>query len=178
MVSDMSPSDGEARTDNSTRPGSDGLGPALRRAWVGYQLRLDAAMADAGFGERRFPDGQVLRLCLGETGSTISAIGRELGITRQGASKVVGRLRDRGYLSVADSATSGREKSVTLTPRGAEYLAAQRKTARGIERQLRSELGDAGFDALHTLLGALGEGERVRMRTYLQRSNADGASPE
>jgi len=67
---------------------------------------------------------------------------------------------------------------VTLTPRGAEYLAVQRKTARGIERQLRSELGDAGFDALHTLLGALGEGERVRMRTYLQRSNPDGASPE
>ncbi len=135
-------------------------------------------MADAGFGERRFPDGQVLRLCLGETGSTISAIGRELGITRQGASKVVGHLRDRGYLSVADSATSGREKSVTLTPRGAEYLAAQRKAVRGIERRLRSELGDGGFDALHSLLEALGEGERVRMRTYLQRSNADGASPQ
>jgi DNA-binding MarR family transcriptional regulator len=173
----MSPSDAEARADDSARPSYDGLGPALRRAWVGYQLRLDAAMADAGFGERRFPDGQVLRLCSGQTGSTISAIGRELGITRQGASKVVGRLRDRGYLSVADSATSGREKSVTLTPRGAEYLAAQRKAARGIERRLRSEVGDAGFDALHSLLGALGQDDGVRMRTYLQRSNADGVSP-
>jgi DNA-binding MarR family transcriptional regulator len=177
MVSDMSPSDAEARADDSARPSYDGLGPALRRAWVGYQLRLDAAMADAGFGERRFPDGQVLRLCSGQTGSTISAIGRELGITRQGASKVVGRLRDRGYLSVADSATSGREKSVTLTPRGAEYLAAQRKAARGIERRLRSEVGDAGFDALHSLLGALDQDDGVRMRTYLQRSNADGVSP-
>ena len=95
-----------------------GLGAALRRAWLGYQLRLDRAMSEAGFGERRFPDGRVLRVCSGEAGSTISAIGRELGITRQGASKVVAHLRDRGYVAVADSMTSKREKSVVLTPTG------------------------------------------------------------
>ena len=77
--------------------GIPGIGAALRRAWLGYQLRLDRAMADAGFGERRFPDGRVLRVCSGQTGSTIAAIGRELGITRQGASKVVAHLRDSGY---------------------------------------------------------------------------------
>ena len=170
MVSDMSRSDAEARTDNSTRPGSDGLGPALRRAWVGYQLRLDAAMADAGFGERRFPDGQVLRLCLGETGSTISAIGRELGITRQGAGKVVGHLRDRGYVSVTDSPTSKREKSVILTSRGFDYLKAQRTAARKIEDDLSSEVGEAAFSSLFTLLDALDHGEQTRLRTYLQRS--------
>ena len=32
--------------------------PRLRRAWLGYQLRLDQAMAEAGFGERGFPDGR------------------------------------------------------------------------------------------------------------------------
>src|SRR5665213_3303772 len=79
-----------------------GLGPALRRAWVGYQLRLDEAMADAGFGERRFPDGRVLRLCSTPIGATISAIGREIGITRQGATKVVTHLVERGYVAVAD----------------------------------------------------------------------------
>ena len=31
------------------------------------------------------PDGRVLRLCSAEGGATISSIGRELGITRQGA---------------------------------------------------------------------------------------------
>ena len=104
-----------------------GLGAALRRAWLGYQLRLDEAMADAGFGDRRFPDGRVLRVCAGEAGSTISAIGRELGITRQGASKVVAQLSDRGYVVVADSSTSKREKSVVLTPLGVDYLAHQRE---------------------------------------------------
>src|ERR1700722_7236270 len=105
------------------------LGPAIRRAWLGYQVRLDVAMADAGFGERRFPDGRVLRLCAGQTGSTISAIGRELDMTRQGASKVVGHLSDRGYVTVADSATSKREKSVRLTSRGVDYLGVQRAAA-------------------------------------------------
>jgi DNA-binding MarR family transcriptional regulator len=152
--------------------GAVGLGPALRRAWLGYQRRVDTAMADAGFDDRRFPDGRVLRLCAGTTGSTISAVGRELGMTRQGAGKVVGRLRDRGYVAVTDSATSGREKSVTLTSRGSNYLAAQRTAARRIERRLREELGETGFSALYELLDALGQAEDIRLGTYLQRSGA------
>jgi DNA-binding MarR family transcriptional regulator len=162
--SDVDDGDGERREP------SIGLGPALRHAWVGYQLRLDAAMADAGFDDRRFPDGRVLRLCSEPSGSTISAIGRELGITRQGAGKVVAHLRERGYVSVADSATSGREKSVTLTSQGIRYLATQRETTRKIDGQLRAELGEASFASLFTLLDALGEGKQVRMRAYLQRS--------
>ena len=154
------------------------LGPALRRAWLGYQARLDRAMADAGFDERRFPDGRVLRLCAGPTGSTISNIGRELGITRQGAGKVVGHLHDRGYVSVADSPTSGREKEVTLTLRGTQYLEAQREAVRTIERRLRKELGEEPFDALHRLLDVLDSGGEVRMRTYLTNRTAGLRSDE
>ncbi len=129
-------------------------------------------MADAGFGERRFPDGRVLRVCAAGGGSTISAIGRELGITRQGASKVVADLSDRGYVRVADSSTSKREKSVVLTPLGVDYLAHQRAAARAIEDELRAELGDAIFTALDALLVALDAGEGVRLRAYLRRSSS------
>ncbi len=153
-------------------PPSAGLGPALRRAWLGYQRRLDVAMAEAGFGERRFPDGRVLRLCAGQ-GSTISAIGRELDITRQGAGKVVGHLRDRGYVTVADSATSKREKSVVLTPHGVDYLRSQRTAVRAIEDELRAALGEAPFAGLRGLLDALDDGEPTRLRTYLRRSASD-----
>ena len=125
-------------------------------------------MAAAGFGERRFPDGRVLRLCSTPPGSTISAIGREIGITRQGATKVVTQLADRGYVVVADSTFSGREKSVTLTARGSDYLDAQRRASQRIEDELRTKLGRAGFTALANLLEALGgDGEQVRMRDYL-----------
>jgi DNA-binding MarR family transcriptional regulator len=128
-------------------------------------------MAEAGFGERRFPDGRVLRLCSGPSGSTISAIGRELGITRQGAGKVVGHLSASGYVEVADSATSKREKSVTLTSRGHEYLRAQRAAARKIEDQLTATIGKQGMDGLLALLEALDDEESPRMRAYLRRSS-------
>jgi DNA-binding MarR family transcriptional regulator len=147
-----------------------GLGVALRRAWLGYQLRLDEAMAEAGFGERRFPDGRVLRICSGEGGSTTSSIGRELGITRQGASKVVGNLRDRGYLAVVDSTTSRREKSVTLTARGADYLEQHRVAVLAIEDEVGAELGESALSGLAALLEWLDPGEEVRMRAYLRRS--------
>jgi DNA-binding MarR family transcriptional regulator len=156
------------------------LGGALRRAWVGYRCRLDQELADAGYDDRGFPDGRVLRICSQSTEVTISQIGRELGITRQGASKIVASLRDRRYVTVSPSTTSGREKLVKLTPRARGYLSAQRTAARRIERQLHAELGADAFESLHRLLETLGGDEQPRMSDYLrQRSNQDRlASPE
>lgn len=164
------------------REGAVGLGPALRRAWVGYQRRLDRAMADAGFDERRFPDGRVLRLCSEPAGSTISNIGRELGMTRQGASKLVSHLQDRGYVSVTDSATSRREKAVTLTELGSQYLGAQRSAVRTIEHEVRAqlggtELGEEALDVLYRLLDVLDDGDDVRMRTYLTNAFVGAGNP-
>jgi DNA-binding MarR family transcriptional regulator len=150
-----------------------GLGPALRRAWLGYQQRLDQAMATAGFDDRKFPDGRILRLCSDPAGSTISGIGREIGMTRQGAGKVVNHLSDRGYVSVGDSPTSGREKVVSLTAQGARYLEAQRRAARTIEDQLRTQLGEEPWAALHRLLEGLDQDDDVRMRSHLGRTSID-----
>ena len=100
----------ESRERPAHRPGELPLGPALRQAWVGYQRRLDEAMAAAGFDDRGFPDRRVLRMCPIRR-DDVSEIGRELGITRQGAAKVVASLRDRRYVTVTASDTSGREKS-------------------------------------------------------------------
>lgn len=169
MASEMAPPNPDTGGGSLAHSPAIGLGSALRRAWLGYQHRLDTAMADAGFGERRFPDGRVLRLC-SDQGSTISAIGRELSITRQGASKVVGQLRDRGYVVIEDSATSGREKSVILTDLGANYLREHRSAARAIEKELRVQFGESAFSALITLIDTLDQGEQPRMQSYLRRS--------
>jgi len=151
-----------------------GLGVALRQAWIGYHRRLDDELAAGGFGGHGFPDGRVLRMCSDSTGTTISEIGRQLGITRQGASKSVASLRDRGYVTVRSSATSGREKSVELTPRAAAYLVARRKALRKIERQLRNALGGSDFTNLFRLLEAIGGDEQPRMRDYLQKMTSAG----
>jgi DNA-binding MarR family transcriptional regulator len=164
--------DSAVGTSESGLPGrkktGSGLGAALRRAWVGYQRRLDEQMAAAGFDDRKFPDGRVLRICARSTEMTASQIGRELGISRQGAAKVVGDLRGRGYVEVVASATSGREKIVSLTPRAVDYLAAQRKAARAIERQLRAQIGVEGFEGLARLLDALSGDDQPRMSDYLR----------
>jgi DNA-binding MarR family transcriptional regulator len=144
---------------------------------LGYQRRLDDQLAAAGFDDRKFPDGRVLRLCSRFTETTTSQIGRELGISRQGAGKIVSDIRDRGYLEVTASATSGREKTVRLTPTAVAYLAAQRKAARGIERQLRADIGAEAFDGLQLLLDALGGDDQPRMSDYL-RGTQDAVSPD
>jgi DNA-binding MarR family transcriptional regulator len=141
----------------------------LRRAWVGYQERLDRELAAAGFPDRRFPDGRVLRLCDRTEGVTPSQIGRELGITRQGAGKIVAGLRDRGYVNLEPSSSDGREKVVTLTSRARDYLDAQRNAALRIERQLYEEVGSDSFDSLTRLLAALDGPSQPRLRDYLGR---------
>jgi DNA-binding MarR family transcriptional regulator len=145
------------------------LGGALRSAWVGYQRRLDVAMADAGFPDRRYPDGRVLRLCARTGKVTASVIGRELGMTRQGAGKIITDLRDRGYVVLEPSPTDGREKVVTLTSLARDYLSAQRTAARRIEQELRDLLGAEAFDGLSALLDALGGRDgQPRLGDYLR----------
>jgi DNA-binding MarR family transcriptional regulator len=137
---------------------------------VGYRRQLDQELAAVGFGDRGFPDGRVLRLCGGAADVTISHIGRELGITRQGASKIVASLRDRGYVTLSASPTDGREKIVRPTRRAVEFLAAQREAARRIEARIRSELGPDAFDGLYRLLDALGTEDQPRLADYLGSS--------
>lgn len=157
----------ESEPRGASRPRA--LGAALRSAWVGYQRRLDEAMAVAGFPDRRYPDGRVLRLCARTGQVTASLIGRELGITRQGAGKIVTALCAAGYVVLEPSPADAREKIVTLTPRALDYLAAQRAAARGIEQELRSKLGAQTFAGLYALLDALGgQEDQPRMRDYLR----------
>jgi DNA-binding MarR family transcriptional regulator len=149
------------------------LGPSLRRAWVGYQIALDAEMAAAGFAERRFPDGRVLRLCAESADVTISDIGRSIGISRQAASKIVGALHERGYVAVSASDSDGREKVVTLTPLARRYLSAQRVAARRIEQRVREDIGPDAFDALERLVAVMSPSPDVRMRDYVRAHHAE-----
>ena len=158
----------EVSSDRRSRPPD--LGGALRRAWVGYQLQLDRQLAVAGFADRSFPDGRVLRFCAQSEEVTASQIGRELGITRQGAGKVVAALRDRGYVTLRTSSSDRREKVVSLTPRAHDYLAAQRSASRKIERLLRRQIGSEGFERLLQLLDALAGDDQPRMRDYFRRT--------
>jgi DNA-binding MarR family transcriptional regulator len=139
-------------------PGQGALGRALRRAMTGYWLRVDKELAVAGFADRRFPDGRVLVMCSASAETTISDIGRGLGITRQRAGKIVAGLKERGYLDLAPSPTDGREKILTLTPRAVGFLAAAHQAALDIEAQLSDEIGADGVERLFRSLDLISGG--------------------
>jgi DNA-binding MarR family transcriptional regulator len=143
------------------------LGPTLLRAWAGYRRRVDQELAAAGFGERRIPDGRVLRLCADADGLTISEIGRQLEITRQGASKIVAGLRDNDYVTLSPSQTDAREKVVQPTARGLEFLRVRRQAARKVERELRETLGPEVVAAVYQVADALSDDEALP-RDYLR----------
>jgi DNA-binding MarR family transcriptional regulator len=154
------------------RPGQDALGLALRRAQAGYRRQVNEELAAAGFDRRRFPDGRVLVMCAAPGETTISDIGRGLGITRQGASKIVAGLRERGYVEVTPSAADGREKILTLTPQAVRYLEAMRAAAGTIEARLLGELGADGLGRFFEMLDLVAGGEPVLLEGGLPVSAA------
>jgi DNA-binding MarR family transcriptional regulator len=88
---------------------------------------------------------------------------------RQGAGKIVGALRERGYVVLEPSPTDGREKAVTFTPRGLRLPRRTGAAARRIERDLCDLLGAEAFESLSALLDALGgQEDQPRMRDYLR----------
>jgi DNA-binding MarR family transcriptional regulator len=130
-------------------------------------------MATAGFGRRRIPDGRVLRICARTDDVTISRIGRELGITRQGASKIVGNLHDDGYVTLHASLSDGRETLVRPTRHATDYLAAHRKAADEVERRLRKGVGTQAIDGLYRALEELASEGQPPAQEYL-RSRSHG----
>jgi DNA-binding MarR family transcriptional regulator len=101
----------------------------------------------------------VLRICAGPGETTISDIGRGLGITRQGASKIIAGMKDRGYVTVTPSEADGREKIITLTPRAVEFLTALHRASAAIEERVRQELGPEGTEQFVRSLNVLAAGE-------------------
>jgi DNA-binding MarR family transcriptional regulator len=133
------------------------LGTALRMAWWSYVRRIDLDMEAAGFPERSYSMNYVFALYAQPGPMTISEMGRLFAITRQAASKVVGELRDRGYLQATSSATDQREKVVELTPKALEYVTARLGAAAALDHAIRERIGDAGLEQLHSGLAAIGE---------------------
>jgi DNA-binding MarR family transcriptional regulator len=73
---------------------------------------------------------------------------------------------------VTASPTSGREKIVGLTGRGAEYRAALRQAAETIERELRAEVGSEELESFCRVLDALAGGEGPMPVAHLRELSA------
>jgi len=104
-----------------------------------------------GFEDYRRSDPLVLRsLRSGEV--PLGSLTATLGLTRQGARKVVSGLVERGYARVSTSTVDTRRRMVELTPRGREYVAVVVATLRALNDEVVNGVDAAQLDAAYAVL--------------------------
>jgi DNA-binding MarR family transcriptional regulator len=85
----------------------------------------------------------------------VSELAEKLGMTAQGASKLVIELERLGYVERRGDPADGRNRYVALTARGHDGIEAGRAVRAAITAELRAVLGDPGADDLVVALRAL-----------------------
>ncbi len=113
----------------------------------GRQATAFAAIRDSDmrvFGQLR---GRRLKL---------SALHRELGMSRQAAQQAVARLVDHGVLQVTLAEGSKRDKVVSVTDKGQELRSLAARQIRDIEAQCIEAIGSDNTEVLRDLLKRLG----------------------
>jgi DNA-binding MarR family transcriptional regulator len=139
------------------------FGILLGLAFQSFSDELRADLARRGFTDLGKSYGLVFR-ALADEALHLNELAHYLGITAQGASKLIDEMAERGYVERVPDPKDGRAKRLELAPRGRSVLAHARRFHRSYERQLRERLGPrlAG-DVRSALEGMLGAGS-TRLR--------------
>lgn len=121
---------------------------------LAYQTFTDALQADLearGFTDLGGAYGYVFRALASEA-LHLHELASRLGMTDQGASKIVSEMVARGYVDRSPDPHDGRAKELRLATRGRTALAAARRFHATYERKLRAKLGDSSVDAVRRVL--------------------------
>jgi len=104
-----------------------------------------------GYHDYRRSDALVMRsLQSGEV--ALGSLGQVLGVTRQGARKVVSGLVERDYAVVIPSAQDSRRRIVSLTPRGHEYFSAVVATIKALNDEVTANVDADQLAAAYSVL--------------------------
>lgn len=88
-------------------------------------------------------------------GTRLTVLAQRLGVTKQAASQLVADLEKIGVLRREPDPDDGRAKRVVFTEQGREGLLQGLAILRGLEAELRAEIGDADIDKLNQVLGKI-----------------------
>ena len=132
--------------------------------------RLGAAVERAGIEDMRAPFGYVIR-ALAERERTLTELAGLLDVSKQAAIKVVDEMEAKDFLAREAHPDDRRLKVLRLTDQGRAVRRAALAESRRMERELRSEVGDADVEAMRRALlaflernGALEEAAAGRSR--------------
>ncbi len=119
-----------------------------RERWIRAMAQRLAAL---GFADYRRSDPLVMRsLRAGEV--PLGSLGVTLGLTRQGARKVVSGLVERDYARVVASTQDSRRRTVQLTPKGRAYLRAVVETLRALNDEVVANVDADRLAAAYAVL--------------------------
>jgi DNA-binding MarR family transcriptional regulator len=135
------------------RPTHD-LGVLLTLALGAFKERLHAHLADAGHDDLGPSFGFVFRSLADQPLSLAELAGR-LGISSQGALKIVSEMIERGYVERRDDAHDARVRRLLLTVRGQSALREARRFHARVERDLVAALGAKRVAAARAALEVL-----------------------
>lgn len=125
-----------------------------REQWIRAMAQRLSAL---GFHDYRRSDPLVLRsLRSGEV--ALGSLGATLGLTRQGARKVVSGLVERDYARVFRSSEDSRRRFVELTPKGREYLSAVVTTLRALNDEVVANVDADELAAAYSVLEFVKDG--------------------
>ncbi|SNQ45538.1 DNA-binding transcriptional regulator, MarR family [Frankia canadensis] len=130
------------------------LGLVLASAHQVWRARTATALAQAGFGDLRPPDVQLLRLVEGGV-ATVGELAALFTVSKQAVSKVVDTLVGRDYLTRFTDRADRRRAPLALTPRAREAIRVVGRRREADQRILRDQLGEAGVRALRDGLAAV-----------------------
>jgi DNA-binding MarR family transcriptional regulator len=135
-------------------PKSLDLGIVLTLALATFKDRLHAHLAAAGYSDLGPTYGFVFR-SLGERPLSLAELAGQLGITPQGALKIVAEMIERKYVQRGDDAADKRVRRLSLTARGRAALREARRFHARAERELIDQLGARALKSTRIVLAAL-----------------------
>lgn len=132
--------------------------PALGRALTLALRRLVDDMHDRlaaeGFDDLRPAFGYVLNAAATST-MNATDIATLLGMTKQGAAKLLAEMQAAGYILRRDSHSDGRVRAVELTERGRQALTAAARAQRAIEQHWSDLSSRRDTQAMRRVLDAV-----------------------
>ena len=139
---------------------------------LSYQTFVDelrAVLEAQGFTDLGPSYGYVFR-ALGAEALHLRALAARLGMTDQGAAKIVDEMEARGYLERKPHPEDGRIKRLRLARRGRAALAAARRFHAAYERRVAQRLGTHELAVVRRFLEAIaarGDAAEARLRPLL-----------
>jgi DNA-binding MarR family transcriptional regulator len=126
----------------------------LNQAFAALKEEMHAEMAQAGYDDLGSSFGYVFRLLEHEP-RNLSQVAASLGMTPQGALKIVNDMLEKGYLQRRDDPSDGRTKLLVLTQRARKAMACASGFQASVEQALVDECGKQKVSAMRSVLAAL-----------------------